>query len=539
MKKIIFVLFCSVYSINYAQEKPTINLIEILEQAVAGDKPVLTYSGYDIIIDQPTISSRYGKILNKNWIEDALKSNEKASFDEEGLLIIPSSIRLYECTFKNIDGFDRLNLSNIRFNKPLIIQSTDALPYFSLEFWNSKFDSYFIYRNEIDIQIEGCEFYAPVWIRTYHSDATIDIHESAFYSFPKFSFDITKADSLPVYDSFNSLIQVGDTLWPEALEISMKDGYLSITDNEFNLKEPLHRGVTVNGTIEKLEILDNSFNSWLKLACFVEKRLELSGNTFNSYIDLTECSLPELATNNKIHWPSIDSLRLSKIFDVPTQNTSYYWAMNGEFFHNFPFIVYQGAYYNSAVKDIHYDLIGVYRRLNIIFREQGNEEYANASYTNLKDIETTRFKGRYKEEGGFTNWVRWRLNQLLKQYTVYGTDPADAIVGSVYIIFFFGVFYFFFPSEWDSKSKKILLKDFKLFVQKNEHGYVKPFFNLISGFLLSLVNALTLSLNAFITLGFGNIPTQGLPRYVCVLQGLIGWFLLSIFTVSLINQILN
>ena len=53
------------------------------------------------------------------------------------------------------------------------------------------------------------------------------------------------------------------------------------------------------------------------------------------------------------------------------------------------------------------------------------------------------------------------------------------------------------------------------------------------------LNAITLSLNAFSTLGFGEIPTKGLARYVAIIQGFIGWFLLSIFLVSLIGQILN
>ena len=61
---------------------------------------------------------------------------------------------------------------------------------------------------------------------------------------------------------------------------------------------------------------------------------------------------------------------------------------------------------------------------------------------------------------------------------------------------------------------------------------------MILGFLISLLNALTLSLNSFVTLGFGNIPTRGLARYICIIQGFIGWFLLSIFTVALINQVL-
>ena len=56
--------------------------------------------------------------------------------------------------------------------------------------------------------------------------------------------------------------------------------------------------------------------------------------------------------------------------------------------------------------------------------------------------------------------------------------------------------------------------------------------------LIRAVEALTLSLNAFSTLGFGEIPVKGTVRYLTILEGFIGWFLLSIFSVSMISQIL-
>jgi hypothetical protein len=57
--------------------------------------------------------------------------------------------------------------------------------------------------------------------------------------------------------------------------------------------------------------------------------------------------------------------------------------------------------------------------------------------------------------------------------------------------------------------------------------------------LLKMLNALTLSLNAFTTLGFGNIPTKGFSRYVVIIQGFIGWVLMTIFSVTLISQLIQ
>jgi hypothetical protein len=62
---------------------------------------------------------------------------------------------------------------------------------------------------------------------------------------------------------------------------------------------------------------------------------------------------------------------------------------------------------------------------------------------------------------------------------------------------------------------------------------------LLVGLLMRIVNAIVLSLNAFITLGYGEISAKGVARYLAVVEGVFGWFLLSIFSVSLISQILN
>ena len=53
------------------------------------------------------------------------------------------------------------------------------------------------------------------------------------------------------------------------------------------------------------------------------------------------------------------------------------------------------------------------------------------------------------------------------------------------------------------------------------------------------INSTTLSVNAFSTLGFGAIPVKGTSRYITILEGFLGWFLLSIFSVSLISQMLQ
>ncbi len=86
--------------------------------------------------------------------------------------------------------------------------------------------------------------------------------------------------------------------------------------------------------------------------------------------------------------------------------------------------------------------------------------------------------------------------------------------------------------EWNSLKPKR-----KMFVNIITVAII--IFFIIYAFLSKAINSLFLSINSFSTLGFGRIPVRGISRYLAILQGFLGWFLLSIFSVSLINQILQ
>jgi hypothetical protein len=185
-----------------------------------------------------------------------------------------------------------------------------------------------------------------------------------------------------------------------------------------------------------------------------------------------------------------------------------------------------------------HELSNNYAKLYSIYKDRQDIESANACYAEMKDLYTRRSRLQFYDDPSFRNFFRWQLSNFVRFYTNHGTDPALAITISFWTIFGFAVFYFFFPSDWDITSGSVLRQRFGDFIEKNEKGYVKPFIVFAGATSLKFLNALTLSLNAFTTLGFGNIPTHGAARYACVLQGFIGWFMLTIFSVALINQVL-
>lgn len=56
---------------------------------------------------------------------------------------------------------------------------------------------------------------------------------------------------------------------------------------------------------------------------------------------------------------------------------------------------------------------------------------------------------------------------------------------------------------------------------------------------VKFINSFVLSLNSFIAIGFGVMPEKGLAMYISIIEGIIGWFLLTIFTITLFSQVLQ
>lgn len=292
---------------------------------------------------------------------------------------------------------------------------------------------------------------------------------------------------------------------------------LTIEDNVF-LDESKSVPVYLAQNSKKMTVTNNIFETPLILSSIVSASFELDHNTFSTVsMGVSMPSTPQNFVN--VSWQDLKG-KLAWISDV-----------------------YAKPYFGNTdaeLQDIKhfFNLIGSYSRLLEVYKSYGNQDDANDVFLDMKALHLKRYEYLYRTEGGTTNFFQLYLNKLLKVYTRHGTDPAQAMTASLWIIIFFSFIYFFFPSDWDVTSKHKLMADFKSFREKNDKGYFRPFLVLLIGLALSFFNAITLSINSFVTLGFGTIPTKGLAKYICIFQGFLGWFLLSIFIVALINQIL-
>lgn len=298
----------------------------------------------------------------------------------------------------------------------------------------------------------------------------------------------------------------------------------------------------INANFNKLTISQNIIDTDLILEGSVNNQLNVFDNELNGEISITDLNLGNAGQINiqledflddhlaVVRYPhdivaKVDELNEKDRDEIIAQTSRVYYSLINQVD-------------TFLTKEKFNILVSDYYRLHSFYRDHGFRSYADQVYLKMKSVELQRLKQEWQREGGFERFVKWQLNSLLKFYTYFGTSPARAIVISLILLLCFTVFYFFFPSEWDTKSKAQLIQDFRDLWEKNDKGIIKPLGVLFVDFLRSLVNAFSLSLNTFITLGFGTIPTTGIARYVCILQGFLGWFLLSIFTASLISQIL-
>jgi Ion channel len=189
----------------------------------------------------------------------------------------------------------------------------------------------------------------------------------------------------------------------------------------------------------------------------------------------------------------------------------------------------------DSTEDNYHELIRMYSSLLRSYKNNGDQESYNACYIEMRNITTRHTKILYRAAPSLQTFVEWRLNQFLRLFCDYGTNPVRAIICSVFVIFSFGLLYFMFPNPLENNNRLPFWEQFKSHRKSGRTGL----WRFSKKIMQRMLDAFALSMNAFVTLGYGDMPARGVARYLAVLEGLTGWFLLSIFSASLISQILQ
>lgn len=503
---------------NTSATDEIISFETILNQLINGPDSLIAY--YNTSIDLGNYSLR--KI-------DRLFA--QANIDS-GLLILNKSLKFYNCHITG-KGLADLSLNNITFENCLISSlNISNLKASSLKISGGSLNKVRILNSTFN-RLELSNLKNTSEAASYISIFKSNVRNQLLISNNKYYQNIGILTSVLANVRLNNNLakitgMANNIVLNELLLLDETADEFRIRKNSFSSRDSLR--YTFDVACEKLVFIENQVDVAVLFAdSRVAVQVEMADNKFIKPVDFHDVSFPEFG--KYVPFSQFD------------QGFVVYQNLYGEDSPDGANCYYCEIYYGETDEELddktNFDkLVQSYEILFLGYKASGDIESANLSYIKIKDLYLNRLGFLYRTNGGFKNYFRWKLAQLLKYYTNHGTDPALSIVISIYVVLIFAVFYIFYPSEWDVTSKARLIADFKDFVDKNEKGRFKPFMALVAGFGISLINAITLSLNSFVTLGFGTIPTTGAARYVCILQGFIGWFLLSIFTVSLINQIL-
>lgn len=533
------------------------------------------------------------------------ETNGKFNFSAADSIVVEAQLRLENVHFQHLYENRGTGLHHIRFNRPVVIINSS-----SLVFSNCVFK-------------EG-----------YYLDINMPMNpyiDSFEYNYDGFGADLTINES-EVYGDFT-------------VDIGTIDTYSSIFLTVLNSTFKSEKATIYTNNIRSFDCFGNVFHGSNLASFYIDRTREtlFSNNQFkNSHVvigqaGVTSESVTEYSNNyyDKYVLLSIEDFSKSDVYEWKDWENKvislrgyleYFKELNRDKTPENYFEESLIANYNQKEK---FRIEKAYKFEKRLFggfynfyTSQYDTDFGNMVYVALKNLDTYRFEYLYAKQPTFNNYFKWKINQFLKVFSMYGTSPSKTVVISIYVILIFAFIYLFFPNSWDTINKNRLINRLKfytkyfrseqsmkdLYEEQNSKEYMtyvefkqymgqskketpayfmllsKPifyfsganykiarvllgkmdvlkgrwidlpkkkkiissivvgvwiFFLLLFDLLIKFLNALTLSINTFTTLGFGEIPTTGIPRYLAIIQGFIGWFMLSIFSVSLISQILN
>lgn len=578
------------------EERRIISLTELAE-IMNSDKTEITIYNYKIVSKEEDQNLALNKFFfqifeivpsRKKAIEQILFHDCIFDLNEKDYLVFKEwnidNIKIIGCVFNNLVAFENIYsedkpsffIENCFFHDQIRIANNKSGTR-SIEFINNDFSTDVLIELKLEkLMVDTCRFTADTGL-------------------------------------FNSRAEVRTFYQLEVLEYPIDN--VVLRKNVFD-----NKGLTdlfsinfASAEFEELKIISNHMQTMNLSGAEVKKTLLIDSLFVDDYIGILNFDFPEDNTNAS--WYNLGGEKLS-IFTIEEKLI----------------IAYQAKTDKQLSENLKYnDLISAYNKFNTLYHNRGDITSANASYVEIKDIETRKQALIQKVNPSSNNLINYKLNQFLRFFSDYATNPGKSLKQSIYVILFFAFWYIFTFSDWDKVTLRFFTNEFNIFnnftkykkdisiylileeererlkeedaelisenskaTQKNPGKKVSRFdklfsepiyfigkfrYNIIpgllrfvgfsvepwkehgifekakSGVLLILIAlvfilyvvivrifvSVMLSLNSFVVIGFGSLPNsnKSIAMYLTIIEGIIGWFLLMIFTITLLSQVLQ
>jgi hypothetical protein len=320
-------------------------------------------------------------------------------------------------------------------------------------------------------------------------------------------------------------------------QISNTDAPLNIQirHSDFNI-QTLEMASQKGGEV----VFENTFVSGIDSTAFIHlggsgyfDYLTMERDTFLCTLLITDCSVKERLNIFKCRFAEKVAMQG---LDVPEKNTDARWY---QFDQSHLAIATEGiTVFSSSTalstdsEDDFYSLIKVYYQLLRAYKYTGDEESYDACFIEMKDLITRKSRWNWNQGHKMNDFAEWQLNRFLRLFCDYGVNPGKALVMSLFFIALFGLIYLLFPLE----PLPFNWSDLFIGLFGRRLSFIQRVY-LLGIVLRCWFSACGYSMNAFVTLGYGH--GRGFARYIAVAEGLLGWFMFSVFSASLIGQILS
>jgi len=569
--KLLFILSLVIWVFNvdivYSQEKPrrTLSIQEWIDEMVACEDSVYTLENADIFYDEEK---------DKNYLEDSIE------------IIINPKVDIINCNFnKDIDEYFRF----LTFMNDVYIEECTG---FNIHFIHCKFENgieisnnkfHWVFFKNVIIKgwfTEGLNNIESIWFKNLIFEANSDRRSSYFYLW---SNDIHQTgfsnSTFRLSDSLKNL-PIDLTMMPVVFLSGSPDN-LSFFNDTFDLPVSF-KYLSVN---QSLSVSNCKFNNFIDMGninfperntnydwkmlknklCII-KRLDLFADSLKIYLGKTNEELEDnyylkelLAAYNKffklyrergdiesanacyIEMKDIETRRWRYLYKQdPNLQTFSKWKLN-------QFLKIFCDYGTSPTKSLiisfyvvlifagfYFFFYSDWDRINrsfLVSKSRKLLKYFRSEHK-LEDFYSQEHKKEFQTNEDFKDDIRQSKGEIPFFVNLF-MDPLYRLS----MIHYNATIWLYRRTEILSGKWTDLVPSGKLFVGSVVSCSI--LFYLIYLVALRSFNSLFLSINTFSTLGFGDIPVKGISRYMAILEGFLGWFLLSIFSVSLISQILQ
>lgn len=369
---------------------------------------------------------------------------------------------------------------------------------FDMPFSNFSLEAYYF-------GVEGCHFKSGFYWERIESVRTIFDHNTVEVSFSVFNTDVPL--NLTISDCLFK-IKIVSMSSEKGGEINMSNCAVNRTDSS------AYFYIGGSGFFDYMTLVRDTFHCKVLMSnCSIKERLSILRCQFLEKVAMQGLDLPEKNTNAR--WYQFEENKLAIATESGMQFSS-----------TTPLSV--------ESEEDYYSLVKVYFQLLRSYKYNGDDDSYDACFIEMKDFITKKSHWNWQQDHGIDNFAEWQLNRFLRIFCDYGVNPGKALWLSIFIIALFGFFYLIFPEKELSFDWTDLTAQF--FDAKTS---TRERLGILRTIGSQWLTSCGYSMNAFVTLGYGNYGGKGLTRYFAVAEGVIGWFMFSVFSASLIGQILQ